>query len=232
MARVPSRRGSTAIIALPTNVSQTLSFPTKVLHTGRTIDLTANIERAKWAGRIAMAEANTPIRDRASLLEGAFKSQMGEPNARITLDVSYVDGFTVPIVCECGGEVVLSCNLNLLEMCPIEYRLDAATCMNPLRDGGNMANNFFKDCASLAYTFPSDDLATINGVRGCEASIRCCVGTACPPHPRQKLLVFKIQLLYCPTYITNRMTLFRCPAADGTAQLCPLAQPQRNSSVA
>ncbi|KAI0534019.1 hypothetical protein GGR58DRAFT_505734 [Xylaria digitata] len=159
-----------------------------------------------WAGRVAMAEAGIPIRDRASLLEGSFIVQRGLTEARIVLDVSYVDGFTVPIVCECGGGVVLGCNLNLLDMCPGEYRLNKGTCMNPLRDSGDTANNFFKDCSALAYTFPKDDRATINGISGCEARIQCCVGTACTPHPRQML----------------------CPAADGTAQRCP--EPKRNSS--
>lgn len=88
-----------------------------------------------------------------------------------------------------------------------EYRIDAGTCMNPSRDGP--ADNFFKDCAALAYTFPKDDRATINGIQNCEASIRCCVGTACAPHPRQQL----------------------CPGADRTAQLCSLVPDYKNSSA-
>ncbi|KAI0183988.1 hypothetical protein EV127DRAFT_312652, partial [Xylaria flabelliformis] len=135
-----------------------------------------------WAGRVAIAEAEVPIRDRASLLEGSFQVQ-GGVDAQIALDVSYVDGFTVPIVCACGNETVLGCNLNLLETCP--YRVDAGTCINPLRDGGDPANNIFGECASMAYTFPTDDKATTMGIVGCEKSILCCVGTACAPHPRQ-----------------------------------------------
>ncbi|KAI1752564.1 hypothetical protein F4782DRAFT_530431 [Xylaria castorea] len=137
-----------------------------------------------WAGRVAIAEAEVPIRDRASLLEGSFLVQ-GGVDALIALDVSYVDGFTVPIVCACGDETVLGCNLNLLETCPDEYRVDAGTCMNPLRDGGDPTYNIFGECASIAYTFPKDDKATTMGIVGCEKSILCCVGTACAPHPRQ-----------------------------------------------
>ncbi|KAI2629396.1 hypothetical protein GGS21DRAFT_222447 [Xylaria nigripes] len=139
-----------------------------------------------WAGRVAMAEANIPILDRASLLEGSFMIQYGT-EAQIALDVSYVDGFTVPIVCECGGQVRLGCNLNLLDQCPDEYRINAGTCINPSRDSDELKGVFFKPCSSLAYTFPEDDLATINGITGCERAIECCVGTACAPHPSQQL---------------------------------------------
>ncbi|KAI0100642.1 hypothetical protein GGR51DRAFT_563976 [Nemania sp. FL0031] len=198
--------------AIATAHNQNVGSPTALHDGGSIIEAGATAVVAfptGWSGRIAMAEADTPIRDRASLLEGAF-APPGDALALITLDVSYVDGFTVPIVCECQGEVVLGCNLNLLHMCPSEYRLDAGTCMNPLRDGGNIeTDNFFRECASLAYTFPSDDEATRYGIQGCEASIQCCVGTACAPHPRQKL----------------------CPAADGTAEPCFRAQPQYNSSI-
>ncbi|KAI0490041.1 hypothetical protein F4859DRAFT_523835 [Xylaria cf. heliscus] len=154
-----------------------------------------------WAGRVAVAEAEIPIRDRASLLEGSFLVQ-GGGDAQIALDVSYVDGFTVPIVCTCENRTSLGCNLNLLETCPGEYRVDAGTCMNPLRDGGDPTNNIFKACAALAYTFPTDDKATTMGIEGCEKSILCCVGTACAPNPRQEL----------------------CAAADGTAQPCSWAR--------
>ncbi|KAI1430919.1 hypothetical protein GGR50DRAFT_690116 [Xylaria sp. CBS 124048] len=149
-------QGATAIFALPTN----------------------------WAGRVAVAEAEIPIINRASLIEGAFGVQFGS-EAQITLDVSYVDGFTVPITCGCGGNVRLGCNLDLLRTCPEEYRIDKGTCANPSRDTGELTGIFFKPCSPWAYTYPEDDLATVNGIPGCERNITCCVGTACAPHPKQ-----------------------------------------------
>ncbi|KAI8629079.1 hypothetical protein F5Y19DRAFT_485014 [Xylariaceae sp. FL1651] len=163
-------RSSTAYFALPTN----------------------------WAGRVAFAEADYPLDDRASLIEGSFRVQT-DIEAQVALDVSYVDGFTVPIVCECAGIVQLGCNLNLLNMCPDEFRRNGGTCINPWRDGREITNNFFKDCSPMAYTHPQDDLATVNGIPGCEKRIKCCVGTACAPHPKQTL----------------------CPAADGGVEGCP-----------
>ncbi|KAI1505241.1 hypothetical protein F5X99DRAFT_275644 [Biscogniauxia marginata] len=145
-----------------------------------------------WAGRIAITEATYPINDRASLIEGSFLIQNSVPSsptkdAKFALDVSYVDGFTVPVVCLCGGKVMLGCNLDLNEMCPDQYRLNATTCINPHRDGKVQGvENIFKDCSPMAYTLPGDALGTINGFPGNESSVTCCVGTACPAHPLQR----------------------------------------------
>ncbi len=49
-----------------------------------------NMNNVQWAGRVAMAEAGYPIRDRASLLEGSFIVPDGLTKGRIALDVSYV----------------------------------------------------------------------------------------------------------------------------------------------
>ncbi|KAI3332445.1 hypothetical protein HD806DRAFT_519179 [Xylariaceae sp. AK1471] len=156
-----------------------------------------------WAGRVAIAEAEYTIRDRASLLEGSFISHENA-EARIFLDVSYVDAFTVPITCECEGEVKLGCNLNLLDTCPDEWRQDAGTCINPYRDSGVIPSILFKACAATSYTYPNDNLATVSAPVGCENRILCCVGTACAPNPKQEL----------------------CPGADGHAQQCPSKEPK------
>ncbi|KAI1073652.1 hypothetical protein F5B20DRAFT_497997 [Whalleya microplaca] len=153
-----------------------------------------------WAGRVAVQEVGYEITDRVSLFEGSFMVQYGE-EARIALDVSYVDGFSLPIVCSCRNAVVLGCNLDLHQMCPDEHRLDNKTCSNPWRDdmgAPDPSSNFFSDCSPMAYTFPTDDKATINGILGCEERISCCIGTACPAHPDQEL----------------------CPGKDGRAVPC------------
>ncbi|KAI0399687.1 hypothetical protein F4802DRAFT_602747 [Xylaria palmicola] len=153
-----------------------------------------------WGGRIAMAEAGVPIRDRASLIEGSV-----DLHGRVTLDVSYVDGFTVPIVCECNNTVVLGCNLDFIHSCPTEHLIGNKTCVNPQRDAGRPVENLFAPCRSLAYTFSTDDVGShygLEGVAGCEKSARCCVGTACAPNPGQRL----------------------CPDADGLPEPCPWAR--------
>ncbi|KAL7628025.1 hypothetical protein AAE478_002221 [Parahypoxylon ruwenzoriense] len=152
-----------------------------------------------WTGRLALYESgHGDFLDRASLLEGSFMAD-GPGSAVMAMDVSYVDGFTVPIVCECNNTVVFGCNLNLLEKCPKEYLLNQKTCMNPFRDNASLGiDKFFKDCARIAYTYPTDDLATYMNIPGCSRRITCCIGTACKSHPRQIL----------------------CPGADGHAEAC------------
>ncbi|KAI1774988.1 Osmotin, thaumatin-like protein [Hypoxylon cercidicola] len=140
-----------------------------------------------WSGRLAMYEEGYDVVDRGSLFEGSFMVDESK-NAFMALDVSYVDGFTVPLVCECNQEVVFGCNLDLHNMCPTELQLNAKTCLNPYReDLAPPINNIFEACAEMAYTYPTDDLATKVDIPGCSRSILCCIGTACKPNPSQKL---------------------------------------------
>ncbi|KAI1492013.1 hypothetical protein F5X96DRAFT_433289 [Biscogniauxia mediterranea] len=145
-----------------------------------------------WAGVVAVGEVPYPLNDRASLIEGSFVDQYpSDPvrggKAKAAFDVSYVDGFTVPIVCQCQGMVVMGCNLNLHQMCPGQYRFNEKTCINPHRDGqGAGVGNFFEACRPMAYTLPSDE-STVNGHPACVLGMTCCVGTACPAHPKQQL---------------------------------------------
>ena len=120
-------------------------------------------------------------------------SQLDSANTKIELsydksvyaDVSYVDGYTVPITCSCDNETVyMGCNIelwNTTQSCPDEG--DGPICYNPAAanvDGP--AHPFFGPCQGAAYTFPADDLAT----RACKGSlISCCVGADCPANPNQ-----------------------------------------------
>ncbi|KAI2609381.1 uncharacterized protein GGS25DRAFT_213034 [Hypoxylon fragiforme] len=152
-----------------------------------------------WSGRMAMWEDGYVVADRASLLEGSFMPNPAEP-AILALDVSYVDGFTVPMVCECNHAVVAGCNLNLHDVCPEELRPNNKTCANPYRDTPPPRDeeNIFVSCKGMAYTYPIDDLATKVNIAGCERNITCCIGTACRSNPGQLL----------------------CPATNGTARGC------------
>lgn len=149
-----------------------------------------------WAGRIIVGNnfdsANSKIE--ASL--------DGQPN----IDVSYVDGFSAPIVCSCDGRgVVTGCNLPLFKMnkCPNEgpgmfnvlkytFHSDIVAdngpatgpvCYNPEQNVPyGPASPFFAACAGAAYTYPKDDGADT----GCAShTINCCVGPQCPPNPKQ-----------------------------------------------
>ncbi|OTA91085.1 hypothetical protein M434DRAFT_33003 [Hypoxylon sp. CO27-5] len=154
-----------------------------------------------WTGRVALFEDGySDILNRATLLEGSFINATLLGPAVIALDVSYVDAFTVPLVCECNNTIVFGCNLDLHNMCPPNATMNAKTCANPNRDFkvGVPPSNPFQDCQGLAYTFPQDDLATKYNITGCSRQITCCIGTACRPHPGQVL----------------------CPMADGLAQAC------------
>ncbi|KAI0376282.1 Osmotin, thaumatin-like protein [Hypomontagnella monticulosa] len=152
-----------------------------------------------WSGRLAVYEEGFDIGGRGTLLEGShFLGANHTPS--MALDVSYVDAFTVPMVCECNNIVAFGCNLNLNDVCPKHLQGNAKTCFNPYRDqpGKPGPNNIFRDCETMAYTYPTDDLATKVDIPGCHDSVTCCIGTACKHHPGQK----------------------KCPAKDGHVRPC------------
>jgi hypothetical protein len=108
------------------------------------------------------------------------------------VDISFVNGFTVPVTCECDGVYVAGCKKNLfnnVEAGGVQARkvqLSAANAaVNPLRADmdATSAKAFFAPCAGLAYTFPNDHAAFSFGA--CQSgTVSCCVGTACqePAH--------------------------------------------------
>ncbi|ORY62353.1 uncharacterized protein BCR38DRAFT_313602, partial [Pseudomassariella vexata] len=142
-----------------------------------------------WAGMVAINEAGNEITGSDSLIEGSYNKLHDGNKARSAFDVSYVAGFTLPITCHCGGEVLAGCSLDLFELneCPDGMNNLPGTCRNPNRgnEDARQATEFFRPCENIAYTFPHDDLATIDGHEECSDSITCCIGTACPAHPKQ-----------------------------------------------
>ncbi|KAL9605648.1 MAG: hypothetical protein Q9179_001153 [Wetmoreana sp. 5 TL-2023] len=60
-----------------------------------------------FAGAIFIGETYDPAN---SKIEVSFNSPQGY---RPGLDVSYVDGFSVPLICSCSGVPVTGCNINL-----------------------------------------------------------------------------------------------------------------------
>lgn len=96
------------------------------------------------------------------------------------VDVSFVNGFTVPITCECDSNWVAGCKKNLLNVKAREVQTAAGAVVNPLRADmdATSAKAFFAPCEGEAYTFPNDHAA--NSFGACQSGlISCCVGTAC-----------------------------------------------------
>ena len=129
-----------------------------------------------WAGRISLGKT---ICGSNSLIEASFPGEQWN-----SVDVSYVDGYSVPITCSNNGQAVTGCNLDLWKQgntcsSPID---NGAACHNTAGDYGP-AIQFFKACEGAAYTYPKDDTATNGSVEG--KSITCCIGTACPKPAKQ-----------------------------------------------
>ncbi|KAH6648567.1 hypothetical protein BKA67DRAFT_681650 [Truncatella angustata] len=146
-----------------------------------------------WHGKMSVGDANYHLTGGSeTLLEGSFLEQVngnGETKVKLDFDVSMVDGFSVPLTCSCGDEVLTGCSWDLLSLnrCPEEDQGDGV-CRNPLRpdESVSSATEFFQPCEGAAYTFPHDHGANINGNPQCQSEgVTCCVGTDCDPHMNQ-----------------------------------------------
>ncbi|KAL8926078.1 MAG: hypothetical protein Q9172_001957 [Xanthocarpia lactea] len=137
-----------------------------------------------WAGRINVGKVDHPDN---SKIEGSF---YGAGNGAI--DVSYVDGYFVPITCSAGGKVLSGCNIELMDRgCNAPDHVSErgsdgkpTVCSNGMRGSDwGPASEFFAPCAGAAYTFPKDDGATVAMIA--ETQISCCIGTSCDASPKQ-----------------------------------------------
>ena len=70
---------------------------------------------SNWAGRITIGKNYDP---RGSKIEASFSP----PNYVPDVDISYVDGYSVPISCSCSGVAVSGCNIRTLSL-PLTYPL-------------------------------------------------------------------------------------------------------------
>ena len=132
-----------------------------------------------WAGRVTLGMDGNGA---GSKIEGSFT---GLPD----IDVSYVDGYSVPIVCSCGNDAtpITGCNLDLFKMETCNQTgttLDDKTCINDVspKSADGPAPAFLAPCAGAAYTYPNDNDANM----GCQSTVMtCCVGSSCAAVPRQ-----------------------------------------------
>lgn len=126
----------------------------------------------QWAGRIYVGKT---FQSEGSKIEASFT---GPPD----MDASYVDGYTVPIICTSAGKTS-GCTTELFgyngNYCgqTDQSLSDFQICLNPKKNNDNgVADPFFAPCAHKAYTYPSDNVANQGNVG---VTTNCCIGTAC-----------------------------------------------------
>ncbi|KAL9125856.1 MAG: hypothetical protein Q9217_005001 [Psora testacea] len=119
-----------------------------------------------------------------------------EVNPSNYFDISYILGYSVPVVCS-GNGALTGCNIDLFGNGGAEGQVKK----NPTGPGGardpgdyqgcatctpwcyacSAADPFFAPCAGSAYVYPYDDGATV----GPATALTCCVGTSCPTTGRE-----------------------------------------------
>ena len=154
----PSAVGNPEPTALANAASTQYSFPTG------------------WAGRINVGPNLNP---NGSKIEGSYT---GPPD----IDVSYVDGYSVPITCSSGGTAVSGCNIDLFMQQGIicTTQVDGPVCLNSAQNlPEGPAPPFFAACAGAAYTYPKDDGANVSNLGS--NLVSCCIGTSCEAPSRQ-----------------------------------------------
>ncbi|ETS81376.1 hypothetical protein PFICI_06378 [Pestalotiopsis fici W106-1] len=141
-----------------------------------------------YVGNMALSEAEYPITADDTLIEINFSIAKDYGNIAVAdVDVSYVNGYSVPITCSCGGSVVTGCNKDLLKLNTCADLSPENACVNPLRAliPATAASPFFAPCQGAAWTFVNDGDADAWG--SCQSGqISCCIGTACPANPDQR----------------------------------------------
>ncbi|KAF3766432.1 hypothetical protein M406DRAFT_222992, partial [Cryphonectria parasitica EP155] len=135
-----------------------------------------------YAGNVAVNDGNYELTGDDSLIELSYVVADGYDFPIADVDISYVNGFSAAITCQCSGVYVVGCNTNLFTTgitCADNDGENA--CVNPERASttDTTAAPFFAPCAGAAYTFPNDNGA--NSWGACQSGvIECCVGHDCP----------------------------------------------------
>jgi len=129
-----------------------------------------------WAGRIYVGPNLNPL---GSKIEGSYT---GPPD----IDISYVDGYSVPITCSSKGTAVAGCNIDLFSQPGIscDHQVDGPVCLNSAQQHADgPAPPFFAACQGAAYTYPNDNEANVSNLQ--DRLITCCIGTSCKAPSRQ-----------------------------------------------
>jgi len=133
----------------------------------------------EWAGNIAINDTRSALGGEASLIEGSFKPQLGSSTPVGCIDVSYITGFSFPVVCTCfsdNNNFLSGCDKNLFQLgtCP-PGDLVSGVCKNPPRGHTELKEPtyFFRPCRGKAYTYEDDRDALSNGK--CQSGTMRCV---------------------------------------------------------
>ena len=154
----PSPVGNPSATILPNNAFTQYAFPTG------------------WAGRVYVGPNLNPD---GSKIEGSYT---GPPD----IDVSYVDGYSVPITCSSEGTAVSGCNVDLFKQpgIPCNDQVDGPVCLNSAQNVVNgPAPPFFAACEGAAYTYPNDNDANVSNLKS--TLVSCCIGASCQAPSRQ-----------------------------------------------
>ncbi len=154
----PSPVGNPSATILPDNAFTQYAFPTG------------------WAGRVYVGPNLNPD---GSKIEGSYT---GPPD----IDVSYVDGYSVPITCSSEGTAVSGCNIDLFKQpgIPCNDQVDGPVCLNSAQNIANgPAPPFFAACEGAAYTYPNDNEANVSNLKS--TLVSCCIGASCQAPSRQ-----------------------------------------------
>ena len=138
--------------------------------------LTQYIFPTGWAGKINVGPNINPL---SSKIEGSLT---GPPD----VDVSYVDGYSVPITCSSEGTPITGCNIELFQQPGVtcDEQVDGPICLNNARyRPQGPAPPFFAACAGAAYTYPDDDKANVGNLKS--KLVSCCIGKSCLAPSRQ-----------------------------------------------
>ncbi|PSR78423.1 hypothetical protein BD289DRAFT_493347, partial [Coniella lustricola] len=109
-----------------------------------------------YAGNIAINDGNYELSDDDSLIEVSYVVADGYSFPIADVDISYVNGFSVAITCQCDDVYVVGCNTNLFATgitCADNDGENA--CVNPERASttDTTAAPFFAPCAGAACEF-------------------------------------------------------------------------------
>ena len=149
---------------------------------------------------MTIGKAGGPLDYRGTKIEGNNGFDGADPNADPDpdVDVSYVDGYSVPASCSCGETVLSGCNKELWDLgntCENEVGDEEhRVCVNDPRNIHGPASAFFAPCAAAAYTYDYNDVANWQGQ--CPGNtVTCCIGTGCPAPVRQPKAKSKRELM-------------------------------------
>ncbi|KAI4098057.1 MAG: hypothetical protein L6R37_006696 [Teloschistes peruensis] len=149
--------------------------------TGKTGDCSVWTFPSGWSGRVHVGGGSgAPFG--STLYEGNWGS-----NGKGAMDVSFVEGFSVPMLCtDNSNNFISGCGIDLFTTgtCPTGGSA-GGVCTNPQGPGGTRDSKdkpceacsppdpFFGPCSSAGFAFPTDDAAN-DGISG--ADISCSIG--------------------------------------------------------